>query len=48
MPCEARQYSDEMNCARCRLVWDVNDPDPPQCPKEAEERAEKDRNPTKR
>ena len=29
--CQARQYSDEMHCARCRLRWDVNDPSPPAC-----------------
>jgi len=30
-PCKARQYSDEMHCGRCGLVWDVNDPEPPTC-----------------
>lgn len=34
--CEARQYSDQMNCARCGLVWDVNDPEPPVCAKKVE------------
>lgn len=29
--CSARQYSDQMQCSRCGLTWDVNDPDPPQC-----------------
>jgi len=29
--CEAYQVSDQMNCARCGFVWDVNDPDPPKC-----------------
>lgn len=29
--CEARQYSDQMVCARCDLAWDVNDMDPPPC-----------------
>ena len=29
--CTARQYSDQMNCHRCGLVWDMNDPDPPRC-----------------
>lgn len=29
--CEARQYSDQMNCQRCGLVWDMNDEDPPEC-----------------
>lgn len=31
--CRARQYSDQMQCV-CGLAWDVNDPDPPECPKE--------------
>ena len=34
--CEAIQYSDQMNCARCGLVWDVNDPEPPVCAKKIE------------
>lgn len=29
--CQARQYSDQMQCGRCGLAWDVNDPDPPGC-----------------
>jgi len=29
--CEARQYSDQMCCGRCGLVWDMNDPEPPDC-----------------
>lgn len=29
--CEAIRYSDEMQCARCGLAWDVNDPDRPEC-----------------
>lgn len=29
--CAARQFSDQMACAPCRLVWDTNDPDPPLC-----------------
>lgn len=31
MRCQARQYSDQMSCAACGLVWDTNDPDPPEC-----------------
>lgn len=31
MTCQARRYSDEMHCAKCRLRWDVNDPEPPLC-----------------
>lgn len=29
--CRARRYSDQMNCHDCGLVWDVNDPEPPEC-----------------
>lgn len=29
--CEARQYSDQMKCDRCNLMWDTNDPDAPKC-----------------
>ncbi len=29
--CKARQYSDQMQCARCGLAWDVNDSDRPAC-----------------
>lgn len=29
--CVARRYSDQMICESCNLVWDVNDPDPPEC-----------------
>ena len=29
--CEARQQSDQMCCNRCGTVWDMNDPDPPEC-----------------
>lgn len=29
--CKAIQYSDQMQCGACGLVWDVNDPDPPEC-----------------
>jgi len=29
--CEAVQVSDQMNCRRCGLVWDMNDPSPPEC-----------------
>lgn len=34
--CEARQHSDQMMCGRCGLAYDVNDPDPPQCPRTLE------------
>lgn len=30
--CMARQYSDQMQC-QCGLAWDVNDPEPPECPR---------------
>jgi rubredoxin len=29
--CKAHQVSDQMNCHACGLVWDMNDPDPPEC-----------------
>lgn len=31
MVCKARQFSDQMRCHTCGLVWDVNDPEPPRC-----------------
>jgi hypothetical protein len=31
--CEAKQFSDQMSCARCGMVWDVNDSHPPRCGK---------------
>lgn len=31
MTCKARQYSDQMSCSECGLVWDMNDDDPPEC-----------------
>lgn len=31
--CQARQYSDQMICGACGLQWDVNDTEPPECPK---------------
>lgn len=29
--CQAIQVSDQMSCNACGLVWDVNDPEPPEC-----------------
>lgn len=29
--CQARREQDQYACARCRLRWDVDDPDPPLC-----------------
>lgn len=29
--CGAYQASDMMYCPRCKLAWDVNDPEPPPC-----------------
>lgn len=40
MTCEARQYSDQMQCGRCGLAWDVNDPEPPRCRTAADQRTE--------
>ena len=31
--CHARQYGDQMRCVPCGLVWDMNDPEPPECRK---------------
>lgn len=30
-PCQAVQHSDQMVCEQCELVWDTNDPIPPNC-----------------
>lgn len=32
--CLARQHSDQMICHQCGLVWDMNDPEPPDCLRE--------------
>lgn len=32
-PCEAVQHADSMLCKRCGLLWDTNDPSPPECPR---------------
>ena len=31
MKCEAYQQNDQMHCPTCGLLWDMNDPDPPEC-----------------
>ena len=31
--CAAKQWSDQMNCVECGLLWDMNDPEPPLCGK---------------
>lgn len=31
MTCQARRQQDQMACARCGLLWDVDDDDPPDC-----------------
>lgn len=31
MKCNIRQYSDMMQCHTCGLIWDANDPYPPEC-----------------
>lgn len=43
MACEARQYSDQMQCGRCGLAWDMNDPEPPECRRQVDRRAVPDR-----
>ena len=39
--CQARQESDQMRCVPCGLVWDMNDPDPPECRKHIKRAAAK-------
>lgn len=39
--CKARQHSDQKHCDRCGLVWDMNDPEPPECKTVAEIELEK-------
>lgn len=29
--CEAIQYSGQIGCVRCGLVWDINELNPPKC-----------------
>lgn len=31
--CAIRRMSDQEACSTCGLAWDVNDPDPPACPR---------------
>lgn len=50
MSCRAYRVSDQMMCPHCRLVWDINDPEPPPCGKDDKEAkpdkpAKKPRNP---
>lgn len=33
--CHAKQYSDQIVCHKCSMAWDMNDPEPPQCPIQA-------------
>jgi hypothetical protein len=35
--CKAKQFSDQMVCTECVLVWDMNDPAPPRCKMTEEE-----------
>lgn len=30
-PCKVRQFGDRTTCDTCDLVWDTNDPFPPDC-----------------
>lgn len=39
-PCQARQYSDQMICGKCGVQWDVDDPEPPVCPKRKQKEEE--------
>lgn len=29
--CSATAQGDQWSCSRCKLLWDMNDPDPPVC-----------------
>ena len=29
--CVALRFGDQMQCARCGLIYDIDDPDPPDC-----------------
>lgn len=40
--CKARRYNDQMQCGRCGLAWDVNDPEPPPCRLEEQERVRRE------
>ena len=40
--CEAKQYSGQMFCDRCGLVWDINDPDRPECVTDAQIKKRRD------
>lgn len=31
MNCKAQQYSDQMVCKECDLMWDMNEQSPPYC-----------------
>ena len=37
--CQAQRQSDQMRCPACKLTWDVNDLEPPECPQEVHRRA---------
>ena len=39
--CHAWQESDQMRCVPCGLVWDMNDPEPPECRKNIKRAAAK-------
>lgn len=34
--CYARRINDQMQCGKCGLAWDIDDPEPPQCKNEVE------------
>lgn len=34
--CEAETIGQEHACTRCSYVWDLNDPEPPQCKTDSE------------
>jgi len=38
--CIARQYGDQYICNECKLVWDCNDSEPPECKTQKEKNNE--------
>lgn len=40
--CKAYQRGDQWFCDRCGIVWDINDTDPPDCPKQGNEARNRD------
>lgn len=34
--CEAQRMNEQMICGKCGLQWDIDDPEPPECPEDKE------------